>query len=142
MLKKIKHLIAYFLGGIIFALFVVLVIVVGYLYYEKENLEKEVNSIKSELLALELKMQVYEDAAATAAQVKAGEIPGLLPVYNRINWLKLKNNMTVNEVIDILGNPTRIVSMIDTTRYIYKDDDSEGNIYFNRRMRVVGWNRF
>ena len=140
-LSKIKQFIIYFFGGVVFALFVVLVIFVGFIYYENNNLKKEVSEIKSKLVALELKIQSFEEAAANVVLENDNVILGPIPVYNEINWAKLRANMQVDEVVSLLGNPNQIISKIDTTRYIYRDEDSEGNIYFNRRMRIISWNR-
>ena len=138
--------ILYFLAGMFFTLFIFSFIVVVYLFNENNSLKVEMDGIKNKVNSMELKKQV-EEIEPPQQVLQTTEPEEEKPVspkqvgINWGNWRNLKRNLTADEVVNLIGSPTQIISKIDTTKYIYKDDRSEGTIDFNRLMRVISWER-
>ena len=137
--------ILYFLAGVFFTLFIFSFIVVVYLFNENNRLRVEMDGIKNKVNSMELKKQVEEIEPQQVLQTTEPEEekPGNPKVVgiNWGNWYNLKRNLTADEVVKLIGNPTQIISKIDTTIYIYKDSRGQGTIDFNRLMRVINWGR-
>ena len=145
-LASISKGVLFFLGGMLFTLLILMVLVVFYLFNENNRLKSEMSSIKNKIDRLDSPIvsepevkriipdTIIEEEPVTSSAPKATGI-------NWGNWNRLKSNMSDNDVVSLLGNPTQIISKIDTTTFIYKDSRREGVIDFNRRMRVINWAR-
>ena len=138
--------ILYFLAGVFFTLFIFSFIVVVYLFNENNRLRVEMDGIKDKVNNMELKKQVEEieqpqQVLQTTEPEEEKPISPKQVGINWVNWRNLKRNLTADEVTNLIGKPTQIISKIDTTKYIYKDERSEGTIDFNRLMRVISWER-
>ena len=138
--------ILYFLAGVFFTLFIFSFIVVVYLFNENNRLRVEMDGIKDKVNNMELKKQVEEieqpqQVLQTTEPEEEKPISPKQVGINWVNWRNLKRNLTADEVTNLIGKPTQIISKIDTTKYIYKDERSEGAIDFNRLMRVISWER-
>ena len=138
--------ILYFLAGVFFTLFIFSFVVVVYLFNENNRLRVEMDGIKNKVNNMELKNQVEEieppqQVLQTTEPEEEKTVSPKRAGINWANWRNLKRNLTVDEVTNLIGKPTQIISKIDTTKYIYKDERSEGTIDFNRLMRVINWER-
>ena len=141
-LAGISKSILYFFGGIFFTLFLFSVLVVVYLYNENIRLKNEIKGINNNSFNMEPKDKIEKLIPETIIDDEP-EVR-LQPVPKGIiwqNWNNVKMNMTADEVVNLLGNPSQVISMIDETKYIYKDERNEGTINFNRIMRVISINR-
>lgn len=142
-LAGISKSILYFFGGVFFTLFIFTVIIVIVLYNENARLRNEINKFKYKSEQIELPPAVKKIIPNEIIEEEPEEAKPVAVTrgISWHNWQNLKRNMTAEEVVNLIGNPTQIVSMIDTTKYIYKDGANEGSVSFNRQMRVITWNR-
>lgn len=147
-LAGISKGILYFLAGVFFTLFIFSFLVVVYLFNENNRLRVEMDGIKNKINSLDIKEQVEKIEPPTQKQVLQTTEPieekpiSPKPVgINWSNWNNLKRNISADDVVRLIGNPTQIISKIDTTKYIYKDSRGGGYVDFNRLMRVITWGR-
>ena len=141
-LAGISKSILYFFGGIFFTLFLFSVLVVVYLYNENIRLKNEIKGINNNSFNMEPKDKIEKLIPETIIDDEPEVRPQPVPkgiIWQ--NWNNVKMNMTADEVVNLLGNPSQVISMIDETKYIYKDERNEGTINFNRIMRVISINR-
>lgn len=145
--SSISKGILYFISGMFFTLFLLMIVVVVILYNETDRLRREIDDLKipkaiQEMPAPTQTKKIEDKFPENVVEEEPETKPA--PVQKGINWQNwnnIKENMTADEVVSLLGNPTQIISLIDTNKYIYKDGGSEGHVEFNRRMRVISWNR-
>jgi len=145
--SSISKGILYFISGMFFTLFLLMIVVVVILYTETDRLRREIDDLKIPKAIQEMPAPTQTKKIENKfPENVVEEEPETKPVpfqkgINWQNWNNIKENMTADEVVNLLGNPTQIISLIDTNKYIFKDGASEGHVEFNRRMRVISWNR-
>lgn len=146
-LASLSKGVLFFLGGMLFTMLIMMVLVVFYLFNENNRLQNEMSSIKNKLERMDSPIISEPEVKRIIPDTIIEEEPAPTTTSSAAkgiswgNWSKLRNNMSDNDVVALLGNPTQIISKIDTTTFIYKDSRGEGAIEFNRGMRVVGWSR-
>ncbi|OGU55160.1 MAG: hypothetical protein A2V66_06260 [Ignavibacteria bacterium RBG_13_36_8] len=136
MFKFIRNNFGPFFAGVFFTVFVLLIIAVVYLYSVNASLRQEVADFQRKLSDVEIKVVPPEERVQDSINVT-----DVQPVFNFDNWNKLRVNIGSDEVKRLLGKPSQIIAWIDSSAYIYRYSNGEGQIYFNRLKRVRGWRR-
>ena len=148
--SNISKSILYFISGMFFTLFLLMIVVVVILYTETDRLRREIDDLKfpkaiQEMPAPTQTKKIEDKFPQNVVEEEPEPQPQSASAVPRGiawgNWNNLKENLTADEVVNLLGSPTQIISLIDTNKYIYKDGNYEGHVEFNRKMRVISWNR-
>lgn len=100
------------------------------------NVSGRIEILERRILDLENRIRELESILQPAGT----QSPGVAAQSwrNIENWRRLRRGATASDIREILGEPTRVESMIGT-RWYYGEGSGGGYVFFDSSGRVEGW---